>query len=132
MSILKKYARKEYPEKHDKMLGVRISESLKEEFEEYCHSLNLDVSEAVRLLIKEELKKAKEPVLTYEPQPKPKLNPRPAKRQSSRFTVEPYLNPDGTITCPICQSDVSRSNISRHARDTHGLTTQELLEGSQE
>lgn len=123
MSLMK-YAKENNKEIHDRPVSFRMNSAVYNEFEEYCHSLNLDVSEALRLLIHEELKKKGE--TNQQVPPSPSSRPR---RTGKRFSVEPYLNPDGkNITCPICNTPISKKNISRHAKDVHGTTTKGLFQ----
>lgn len=69
---LRKYARYRTPEKLDKTVTFRMNSEVYGQFLEYCNGLGLEVSEAIRLLIQDELKNnvSTESAPTFETQKK--------------------------------------------------------------
>lgn len=144
MSHLRKYRRPERTKgKYTVSISFRVSQEMFDQWQAYCdNELNLDMSEAMRLMIEEELKAAKKETLPPPAAGSPRLvsapSPLPTKKRTlprsqfgGRFTVNPW-DVQGRVPCPICENWHNRSNYSRHARTAHDMSSQELIEGNKE
>jgi len=130
MSILRKYARPQpkYNETEKCTLSARIPKTLYEEFKEECLRNGYSMSEGIRLLLELDLRGETQMHLGQSETPKRTL---PQKATGGRWTIAPYLNPDGTtFNCPLCGKEgLHRSNAARHAQ-SHGLkSARDLFEG---
>lgn len=144
MSYLRKYRRPDRIKgKYTVSMSFRVSQEMYNQWQAYCDKeLNLDSSEALRLMIEEELKAVKREsspssaagsprlVSVSSPVPTEKKN-LPRSRFGGRFTVNPW-EVQGRVPCPICENWHHRSNYSRHARTAHDMSSQELIEGNKE
>lgn len=139
MSILRRHARPN-PQTLTRRYNTRLSEDHAVQFEKLCRECNFTPSEAIRLLIVEELKRVRDEgemmsreMRTYgdeeatESIQKKAYVSRP-KRISTvgRFNTKPW-QVDGYTACPVCQTWYSSKNFSRHAKE-HGMTTQEIFQ----
>lgn len=131
----------------------RVSEDVYNKFKEICDSAGFSVSEAVRLLVinevtpkkhvsQQESKPRPEPssVATphYEPkplqsdmkppQPKPikSFNPTMNPNNFGRFNTNKWKF-NNMLPCPICNKWVSATNFSRHAKVNHDNSTTEEI-----
>lgn len=140
MGRLRKYARPTERKTKSRVLPVRLPEDIYQEFHKYCKELGLSLSEAVFLLIQEELrdeyKSTTERIHTdHEPKPE-RIRPtitRPRRSGSgSRFTTKDFVV-NGRLPCPICGTwPEKQKNISRHMREVHNSTTEEVYKAHME
>jgi antitoxin component of RelBE/YafQ-DinJ toxin-antitoxin module len=95
---------------------IRLPHETNLEFEAYCNNLNITVSKAIRLLMEKELE-GKKIVVTEEQK---------ESYAKSRFTLTKWKRED-MVPCPICKEWKSASNFSRHAKETHNLSSEEMF-----
>lgn len=143
MNILKRYAKTTTKEPTE-VLSLRIPRSVYNNFKKHCERYGLSMSEATAILIKSELgddhrapthedvvNSLQKEVTKKSPTPQnvaPKKIPR---NQTGRFITAKY-QVGNDLPCPICNDWLSQSNFSRHAKQKHNKTTQELLTDSPE
>jgi antitoxin component of RelBE/YafQ-DinJ toxin-antitoxin module len=150
MGYLERFARKKYAKKTES-LSVRVPEDLYNSFRDYCDELGLSVSEAVNLLIEREVTESnaknykrsandeiattsevQEPSSVLHHHAKPLTSSyKPVERKATmntngRFTYKSW-EVEHFLPCPLCKDWVSSSNFSRHAKQHHDLTTQEIF-----
>lgn len=124
MGILDKYARTPRENgNRTKPATTKLTDREYDLFKKYCDERRLSVSEGIRYLILEEMESKPKAVQVDKSKPKPR------KRGYRGFRIDQYANEDGTVDCPECGSNISKSNFSRHAKTQHGKTTKELFEG---
>lgn len=128
MSILKKYARpqSEYESEKNRILTVRMPESLYNEWAENCRKHGITMSEGVRILIEEDLhghsRTEERPISATRPREVPRT------QNGKRWTIKPYLVNETHYMCPICKTAQHRTNAARHAKE-HGFSSaQEMFE----
>lgn len=145
MSILRRHARPN-PQTLTRRYNTRLSEEDAEQFEEICRKYNLTPSEAIRLLIVEEIKRVRDEKqtnadeeetmsrgmrtiadreLTYVS--KPAKTKKSTAARGGRFTTTQWQVGKATA-CPICRDWHSTVNFSRHAKVVHGMTTKEIFQ----
>lgn len=138
MALLEKYARKEQTETKDKTLTARIKPSLYNDFKKHCDDLGLNISQAIELLMENELNGPNtqehtnviQDVTQKEVQKEVQKEYKPKAYNTSRFTTTQYER-DNKLPCPVCNKWYSKANFSRHAKTEHSQTTQELLESNE-
>lgn len=148
MGLLEKN-KKEKKENKNVVLPTRLTQDEYDKFSELCQSTGHTMSEAVRMLIQNELNPSKPApqkqqverveVPTYDvplppvetvSKPKPRSYT-PSSGELLRFTTEKWKI-GNFLPCPICMEWASASNFSRHAKTTHNMTTKELFNTHQE
>lgn len=141
--VLERYARRTEAGKRDKVIRTRIPTDLYDRFKAHCDRLGLTISEAVFLLIRDEVDrpgpesrwKDYTEVAVSRTIDHTETTPRPRPRRSSsggRFTTIPFVV-NGRLPCPICQTWPERQkNISRHMREVHNSTTEEVYKAHME
>lgn len=151
MPILGKY-RRPAAESLTRLFATKLPESLADEFEAYCKELNITPSEALRLLVYEEMESVKRtknnlsypaltedterqlaatlespPVTPREPKPRPK----PAKRSgwggSGRLTTVQW-EIEKELPCPVCEQWGKSVNFARDHVRGHGLPFKDKTE----
>lgn len=146
MGLLKKLSRKSDKEVKNKAVSTRVTEKEFEAFSDLCDSTGFTMSEALRLLILQEINeldlqvKTKDIQTFTESKPsssqskqlssndKQKLltvNNRKQISNSNRFTTKKWVVND-RLPCPICNAWLSASNFSRHAKE-HNMTSQAIF-----
>lgn len=140
---LERYARRTKVGKRSKVIRTRIPEDLYERFKTHCNRLGLTISEAVFLLIKDEVDRPSHEIATaiahenynvatsvgQMTTPRPR---RSSKNEEGRFTTIPYVV-NGRLPCPICGTwPEKQKNISRHMREVHNSTTEEVYKAHME
>lgn len=142
MNILKNYARTTNKEPTE-VTSVRIPKSMYKEFKNHCERYGLSITEAINILIKNELggslkevnyedepKKIQEQLPQKSSSPSVKLPTSPTRsqprKQSGRFLTTEY-QVDGDLPCPICGEWKSSTNFARHVKTNHKKTTQEIF-----
>lgn len=149
MSILRKYARPKSSDPKKCTLSVRIPENLYKDFKAECERNGYSMAEGIRLLLELDLRGDPDPVSTNQDPPKkdvytsahtskepvdtsvytkekPTAPPRQPRRSGGRFTTKPFVV-GGRLPCPICGTWPERqANISRHMREFHDSTTEEV------
>ena len=139
---LERYARRATVGRRDKVIRARLPGDLYERFRDHCTRLGLTISEAVFLLIRDEVDRPGPGGGRKDYMEGPErrteghtvATPRPQAirtRRSRRFVVAPYVV-DGMVPCPECKTWVSRSNISRHMRDLHDSDTETVYKANLE
>ncbi|MGG1483531.1 ribbon-helix-helix domain-containing protein [Peribacillus castrilensis] len=153
MGILTKLSKKKGKEPRNQPISSRLTESEYKAFEELCIETGYSMSEALRLLVQQEIKgndedtfteriqnyseskqvdaesKPTEPIRTPIPY-KPSTNVVNRKRVATttgRWTANEWKVND-ELPCTICDSWVSASNFSRHLKKLHdNVSTQEFF-----
>jgi hypothetical protein len=160
MSLLKKMSRKTTKEKQNKPVSTRLTDSEFDAFTKLCDDTGYSISEALRLLIQQEIKGVDDqsdtkslqkysksiesstnniesstikdessPVVKTPNQPSVQpsttVNKHKKKPSSGRFSTTKWKI-DNFLPCPICNTWVSASNFSRHAKE-HNSTTEEVF-----
>lgn len=148
MGYLERFARKR--ENRSETITARLDPDTHKRFKEHCDRLGLTLSEAVALLVEAEVRgEVREPgairttkttqtevtntldddknIQRYTPTPRPKVQqPRRSGGAGGRFTTKPYVV-NGRLPCPICETWPERqANISRHMREIHDRTAEEV------
>lgn len=157
MGYLEKFARNRRIKENTTVLTARLPESLYGDFKGYCDDLGLSISEAVCLLVEREMVtlqgesetalaieyKTSDDVFTTNTDEhneivksntdKHKVNTNVVKKHANtskantkRFTTKPF-EVNNKLPCPICGEWKSASNFSRHAKDEHGSTTEDIF-----
>ena len=153
MSLLKKMSRKTAKEKQNKPVSTRLTDSEFEAFSKLCDDTGYSVSEALRLLIQQEIegvdhqyntkslqkyseinevsttRETLSPIVKTPIQPSIKstttVNEDKKKIPSGRFSTTEW-KVDNFLPCPICNTWTSAPNFARHAKE-HDMTTQEIF-----
>lgn len=142
MDILKNYARTTNKEPTE-VTSVRIPKNMYKEFKHHCERYGLSITEAINILIRNELggnlkevnyedapKKIQEQLPQESSSPSVKLPTQPARsqprKQTGRFVTTEY-QVDGELPCPICGEWKSSTNFARHVKTNHKKTTQEIF-----
>lgn len=141
MSNLRKY-RRPSAENLTRQYATKLPDQLADEFEQWCRELNITPSEALRLLVVEEMAAVKRmkdtqsypeitndtekypaatleitSVISREPKPRPK---RPASGSLGRLTTTQW-EIDGFLPCPVCRKWGAAKNFKRDHITDHGL-----------
>lgn len=151
MSILKKMSKKREDEPKNHPVSTRLTDTEFQLFYKLCEETGYSISEAMRVLIQQELKPYDDepytPVLKTNTESKQEnttsiqnhtLSHTPSTPVVKRSaTVNKRVRPNRFVTtdwmvedklpCPLCNGWVSASNFSRHAKQ-HDMTTQEIFE----
>lgn len=153
MGHLKKLSRKREQEPKTQPVSTRLTDHEFQEFSRLCEETGYSISEALRILVQQEIKTdddqmytksmqintyskqintESKPENTYsiststiESRPSTKVNRTIRTATAHRFTTTDW-NVDGYLPCPVCGGWVSSSNFSRHANG-HDMTTQEIF-----
>lgn len=147
MGYLERFARGPRGKERTEVLTARLPGSLYKAFKEYCDDLGLSISEAVYLLVDREMKgieSAKGEIATTieyktnddvvdtninvvdEKENIVKKNTIRKKTNTSRFTMTKWRI-DGELPCPICGEWRNASNFSRHVKEQHNMTTEQIF-----
>ncbi len=148
MSILKKYSKQNENNSRSQPISSRLSEEEYKAFYDLCEQTGYSISEAVRLLIQEELSSIDARINTEsihtntdsKQQSTLRIHSSSNVNNSStnvnkgirrgaignRFTTNPW-NVDNRLPCGACGGWISKANFSRHAKNDHGMTTQEIF-----
>lgn len=143
MSLMKQYARNKRNKENTIVLTARLPESIYNKFQSYCEEYGFSLSEAVNLLIQNEVKSIENDdkknddetkVNTGETkvstntgqtntgQKKPNTDTgekNTGQTNTKRFLVKPFTINE-QLPCPICNSWSDQKNFSRHAK-SHGF-----------
>lgn len=135
MGRLRKYARPTERKTKSRVLPVRLPEDIYQEFHKYCKELGLSLSEAVFLLIQEELReeyKINTERIHIEYEPKQETRRTITRSPGNRFTTKQFVV-NGRLPCPICGTwPEKQKNISRHMREIHNSTTEAVYKAHME
>lgn len=149
MINLHDYARNKRPKEKTEVLAARLPASAVKEFKELCGDLGMTVSEAVYLMVEDQLalksgdvnenclqKKFSDNKLLTNSLDDDKIvnkrvnkivNKRKQPTGEKRFTVNNW-KVDGEIPCPICKEWTNFSNFARHSKQRHeGMSTKEIF-----
>lgn len=134
MINLRDYARNNKSKEKTDVLTARLPVSKITAFKQLCDDLGLKVSEAIGLLVDDQLKQNriqkeievnKEDTNVYQPVSK-KETSCIQTNTDSRFTLAKW-KVDKSIPCPICKEWTSYSNYARHTDSKHnGMTPQDV------
>ena len=137
-NVLKKYA-KETRKEPTEVMSLRIPKSVHKSFKEHCEKYGLGMTEAINILIRNELgdtyEKPHHEDMTNKLQEQPPKKPSSPQKttikssprsNTSRFTTTEYQI-EGELPCPICGEWKSHTNFARHVKTTHQKTTQEIF-----
>lgn len=151
MLDLREHARRQRKKEETDILAARLPVSKIRKFKAFCKELGIPVSEAIHLMIDEQLAlsntenneyitQSYEKSYTSDNESKTSYNEginsvnnldvkkvHTRKRSNrNRFVADPW-KVDGKIPCAICKQWYSFTNFSRHAQTKHGLSTEEIL-----
>ena len=147
MGYLERFARGHRGKERTEVLTARLPASLYKSFKNYCDDLGLSISEAVYLLIDREMKgieSANSEISTTIEYKKDddvvdtntkvvdeerivvKKNTIRKRLNTSRFTTTQW-RVDGELPCPICKEWRNASNFSRHVKEQHNMTTEQIF-----
>lgn len=134
MTYLKQFARNTKGKGNTTVLTARLQERTYDAFKAYCDDLGLSISEAVSLLVENELKgtqgEYQTAVTLHEDEYKTnttasKQKTVTSKQNTNRFTTKPFQIQE-ELPCPFCGSWEHNKSFSRHARK-HNTTTKEIF-----
>lgn len=147
MGYLERFARGPKGKERTEVLTARLPASLYKEFKAYCDDLGLSISEAVYLLVDREMKgiESAESEISTTIEYKMndgvvdegvsivkkntnvlKKNTQRKQTNISRFITKDWWV-DGELPCPICGEWKNAKNFSRHAKEQHNMTTEQVL-----
>lgn len=134
--VLERYARRTTVGKRSKVIRTRLPEDLYDRFKAHCEQLGLTISEGVFLLIREEVERKNHEMTTNVGQSTTSrlhwTTPKPRRSTGDRFTTIPFVV-NGRLPCPICKTwPEKQKNISRHMREMHNSTTEEVYKAHME
>jgi antitoxin component of RelBE/YafQ-DinJ toxin-antitoxin module len=153
MGYLRELSRKREQEPKTQPVSTRLTDHEFQEFSKLCSETGYSISEALRILIQQEIKTSDDQLYTNRihenteskqintesklvntyssststivSKPSTTVNRTIRTGTAQRFTTTEW-NVDDYLPCPICGGWVSSSNFSRHAKG-HGVTTQEIF-----
>lgn len=154
MGYLERFARGPRGKERTEVLTARLPASLYKEFKAYCDDLGLSISESVYLLVDREMKGMesaeseisttieykmnndvvamntnivdKDASIVKKNTNISKENTERKQTNTSRFTTKGWWV-DGELPCPICGEWKNAKNFSRHAKEQHSMTTEQVL-----
>ena len=147
MGYLEQFARGHRGKERTEVLTARLPASLYKSFKDYCDDLGLSISEAVYLLVDREIQGiesaeseipatieykmnddvvGKNTNVVDEEKRVVKKNSIRKRTNTSRFTMTQW-RVDGELPCPICKEWRNASNFSRHVKEQHSMTTEQIF-----
>ena len=126
MAVLKAYAKKK-KETYSFPLSCRVSNEVGQAFINYCHSLNLSSSEALRLLVENEVRSfvnmAPDQTAATETAAAPDQTAA-TETAADQIALNEFVFSDEKgkkwLPCPGCLKWLSYSNYKRHIQRAHG------------